>query len=85
MSAECSKCGLDLVYPDGSWPVGECPACDHRTEVTEAMVERAAKALNDWWRERQPEVDPEPDDHDRSMARAALIAALEPTDPSPKE
>lgn len=45
MSAECSKCGLDIVYPEGTWPVGECPACDRVVEITEDMVERAARAL----------------------------------------
>lgn len=28
MSAECHKHGTDLVYPDGSWPVGVCEACE---------------------------------------------------------
>lgn len=27
MSAECYGCGADLVYPEGSWPIGECPVC----------------------------------------------------------
>lgn len=27
MSAECHKCGSDLVYPEGMWPLGECPVC----------------------------------------------------------
>jgi hypothetical protein len=28
MSAECTKCGADIVYPLGTWPLGECPVCD---------------------------------------------------------
>lgn len=28
MSAECSKCGRDIEYPAGTWPLGECPVCD---------------------------------------------------------
>jgi hypothetical protein len=27
MSAECSKCGTDIVYPAGTWPLGVCPVC----------------------------------------------------------
>ena len=27
MSAECHRCGLDIVYPVGTWPIGECPSC----------------------------------------------------------
>lgn len=42
MSAECSKCGMDIVYPEGTWPVGECPVCDMR--VTDEMIERGARA-----------------------------------------
>ena len=33
MSAECSKCGSDIVYPEGSWPVGRCEVCDLRAQV----------------------------------------------------
>lgn len=28
MSAECGKCGMEIVYPPGTWPIGECPVCD---------------------------------------------------------
>ncbi len=55
MSAECEKCGLDLVYPEGTWPIGECPGCsrDERiaaleSELAEARgeIEKLQKALD---------------------------------------
>lgn len=33
MSAECNRCGCDLTYPAGSWPVGRCEPCDLRASV----------------------------------------------------
>jgi len=41
MSAECSQCGSDIVYPEGTWPIGQCPVCsrDERIELLEAVVE----------------------------------------------
>lgn len=33
MSAECHECGLDIVYPEGTWPVGECPVCAPRERL----------------------------------------------------
>ena len=33
MSAECDKHGTDLVYPEGSWPVGVCPVCEKDDEL----------------------------------------------------
>src|SRR5438477_6823543 len=28
MSAEWNKCGADIVYPPGTWPLGTCARCD---------------------------------------------------------
>jgi len=33
MSAECSTCGADIVYPEGTWPVGTCARCDAKQEA----------------------------------------------------
>lgn len=33
MSAECGKCGTDIVYPPGTWPVGECPVCAAKKDL----------------------------------------------------
>ena len=43
MSAECGKCGSDIVYPVGTWPVGECPSCSRDEKIVrlEAHLERA--------------------------------------------
>jgi hypothetical protein len=43
MSAHCSTCGTDIVYPEGSWPLGECPVCtrDERIVRLERVVEAA--------------------------------------------
>lgn len=40
MSAHCDIHGCDLVYPAGTWPLGECHAC-----VLEAEKERLREAL----------------------------------------
>lgn len=40
MSAHCSTHGCDLVYPEGSWPLGECREC-----VLEASLAEAREAL----------------------------------------
>lgn len=48
MSAECSKCGSDIVYPEGTWPIGECQVCYLR-----AAVERYAAALREFNAEAQ--------------------------------
>lgn len=45
MSAECHRCGTDLVYRD--WPVGECPVCE--PEITDEMIERAAVRVVRRW------------------------------------
>jgi uncharacterized Zn finger protein (UPF0148 family) len=82
MSAECHRCGQDLVYPEGSWPVGECPVCEMR--VTDEMVERAARAANlDAGRQRGLAFEDDWEDITeqerggwRQVARAALTAAL---------
>jgi len=37
MSAECRKHGCDIVYPEGSWPVGVCPECE-LSEVIAGLV-----------------------------------------------
>jgi hypothetical protein len=34
MSAHCDTCGNDLVYPPGSWPLGECPCCKRDEEIS---------------------------------------------------
>jgi hypothetical protein len=36
VSAECYIHGCDLVYPEGSWPVGECPECRYQKKLDEA-------------------------------------------------
>lgn len=46
MSAECSKCGMDIVYPDGLWPVGECPRCS-RDELIAILEREIAKPITD--------------------------------------
>ena len=28
MSAHCNTCGMDIVYPEGTWPLGTCTRCD---------------------------------------------------------
>ena len=33
MSAECGKCGFDIVYPPGTWPVGECLNCKQNDQI----------------------------------------------------
>jgi len=33
MSAECSECGFDLVYPGDSWPIGVCQNCEQQEEI----------------------------------------------------
>lgn len=42
MSAHCSKHGCDLVYPPGTWPLGECREC-----VLDAEVEQLRDAIRD--------------------------------------
>lgn len=38
MSAECHKCGTDLVHEPGEWPAMTCPVCDVSYErLTKAM------------------------------------------------
>ena len=41
MSAECGRCGSDIVYPEGTWPLGECPSCtrDERIDALVAQVD----------------------------------------------
>lgn len=81
MSAECGKCGkcgTDIVYPEGTWPVGECPVCDMR--VTDDMVERAARKLAYEFGyeevfEREIETNYTPD-YWRAVAREVLAAAF---------
>lgn len=48
MSAECEKCGFDIVYPDGTWPIGVCLNCSQADEI-EALkraVRRMLRALD---------------------------------------
>lgn len=47
MSAECHTCGSDLVYPEGTWPLGECPVCTRVKEADElrARVEQLEEEL----------------------------------------
>lgn len=35
MSAHCNKCGADITYPAGTWPIGRCEPCDLRDELKE--------------------------------------------------
>lgn len=35
MSAECGTCGFDIVYPPGTWPVGECLNCKQADRIKE--------------------------------------------------
>ncbi len=44
MSAECSKHGTDLVYPEGTWPVGVCPSCEREQQRID--IGRKTKALH---------------------------------------
>ena len=39
MSAECSRCGSDIVYPVGTWPVGECERCVFEDKLEALLVE----------------------------------------------
>jgi hypothetical protein len=43
VSAECSKCGSDIVYPPGTWPVGNCPRCSEEKCVAVLEAERDAE------------------------------------------
>jgi hypothetical protein len=38
MSAHCGTCGTDLVYPEGTWPLGTCQVCDLREQLRERDV-----------------------------------------------
>lgn len=42
MSAECSKHGTDIVYPEGTWPVGVCSDCERDDLREENTKLRAA-------------------------------------------
>lgn len=48
MSAECHDCGSDIVYPEGTWPIGVCPVCESNAEV---------ERLRGWLREYDDETD----------------------------
>lgn len=53
MSAECGRCGADIVYPVGTWPIGECPVCKPEAEVVRLQariteLEREKDAWRDW-------------------------------------
>lgn len=54
MSAECGKCGSDIVYPAGTWPVGECPSCTRDERI--AALEGALRSIADgsWGRHAPP-------------------------------
>jgi len=41
VSAHCEKCGCDLVYPPGTWPLGECPVCAKAAEIDCLLVDNA--------------------------------------------
>lgn len=50
MSAECHKCGADIVYPEGTWPIGECPECGLRERVAELEAQVAEQQnIIEWW------------------------------------
>jgi hypothetical protein len=42
MSAECQKHGCDIVYPEGTWPVGMCQVCELEAKLLAALDERDA-------------------------------------------
>lgn len=46
MSAHCSTCGTDIVYPEGTWPIGVCPVCS-RGELLEKLTRLIALSLNE--------------------------------------
>jgi hypothetical protein len=47
VSAECNIHGCDLVYPPGSWPLGECQVCtvEAALEACRAEKERLREGL----------------------------------------
>jgi hypothetical protein len=55
MSAHCSTCGADIVYPPGTWPLGTCARCDARAERDEWKrlaldMGEALRKHHDWMR-----------------------------------
>lgn len=50
MSAECWKCGADIVYPEGTWPVGRCQVCDLRAqmETLREALRELVEAITAW-------------------------------------
>lgn len=65
MSAECHECGNDLVYPEGTWPLGECPVCTLRARLAELERERDGlrgttkdlrHALDEWYESTQEQL-----------------------------
>jgi len=51
MSAECSRCGFDIVYPAGTWPVGLCQNCtqaDRIDELEDALLYALGYDLAGW-------------------------------------
>jgi hypothetical protein len=40
VSAECHIHGCDLVYPEGSWPVGVCDICESEDVIGKLRRER---------------------------------------------
>src|SRR5262245_19946999 len=60
VSVHCDKCGADITYPEGTWPLGRCEPCDLRAELAAVREERdewerTARAESDglmMWREK---------------------------------
>lgn len=49
MSAECGKCGFDIVYPPGTWPLGECLNCEQADRIAdlEEQLEASRRELEE--------------------------------------
>jgi hypothetical protein len=84
MSAECHKHGCDIVYPEGTWPVGVCQVCELEAKLLAALDERDALrvgleaiAARDWT--EPPDLMPD------EMARATLDTASEPQGSRPQD
>lgn len=52
MSAHCDRCGTDITYPAGTWPLGECYPCRLERERDAAVAERdkLAEGVKGWQR-----------------------------------
>ena len=60
MSAHCSTCGADIVYPEGTWPIGTCARCDAKQEAEnwKRLALDMGEALRDYER-KWPVLPPE--------------------------